>query len=69
MSVKHYCDGCGKEIDRSYVTDRFIPTLLINTTGSYVKVKAEVQLSVNGTWNRGDICRDCLLRVLTEGGE
>lgn len=57
--IKHYCDVCGKELDRNYVSDR-----LIRTMG---KVKTEVMVSIDGAWNHGDICLVCLMNVLTAG--
>jgi len=63
--IKEFCDGCGKEIDRNYVDKRFTKELNLNG----VSFSAEVIVSRNGVSNQGDLCFDCLMRILREGRE
>lgn len=70
--TKHFCDVCGKQLKRNYVSDRHTPTLKVEPESfdeKRVKVTAQVTVAVNDVWNEGDICLHCLLRVLKEGEE
>lgn len=70
--TKHFCDLCGAELKRNYVSDRHTPTLKIEPgsfDGKRVRVTAQVAVAVDGVWNEGDIFLHCLLRVLKEGEE
>lgn len=59
MSIKRFCDMCGAGIERSYVSPRL--------TSSLKNWVVEVQVQLNGTWNRGDLCKSCVLRIINEG--
>lgn len=59
MSSKWFCDGCGTEITRNYVSKR-----LQRKRGRFV---AEVMVHTDGTSNKGDICLRCLMDVITKG--
>ncbi len=61
--IKRYCDVCKEEIDRNYVSDRLV------MQKSNV-AKAEVVVAIDGVRNGGgEICRPCLMLILTEGVE
>jgi len=57
--IKYYCDVCGKELTRDYVEDRLVREL--------DRVKVEVTVAIDGTWNKGDICGDCLIKAISKG--
>lgn len=61
MSTKQFCDMCNAEIGRNYVAQR-------------MKIKrrefvAEVMIHKGATCNQGELCRKCVLEILTEGKE
>ena len=59
--IKHYCDICEKEVHRNYVSDR----LKMKLEGFEV----EVMVTKDNTTNSGELCRDCLLKILRTGHE
>jgi len=68
---KQFCDVCEKEIKRNYVGNRLKKKKIINRTntepnaaGCKTKIEIEVMVAVNGMWNEGTICEDCLMKVL-----
>lgn len=54
--IKTFCDICGEELSRNVCVER-----LIVSQGDF---KAEVLISKSGTSNEGDLCYDCLLKML-----
>jgi hypothetical protein len=56
--IKVFCDVCGKPLERNMVDER-----LIVESGEF---KAEVLIEKNGTSNEGDLCLDCLLKMLNQ---
>lgn len=61
MSVKQFCDMCNEQIGRNYVSQR-------------MKLKrreftAEIMIHKGSTANQGDLCRTCVMEILTEGKE
>ena len=52
MSYKAFCDKCGKETQRNYVSDRFAFTV-----GEYT---FRIIVATDHTWNSGVICLKCL---------
>lgn len=58
--IKHFCDACGKEVERSFVADRFKAERHMGGK----KFEIEVMVAVNGTWNAGDLCELCLRKVM-----
>ena len=60
-----YCDGCGVEIDRNYVSERYRPKLMFN--GQWFM--AEVMIHKGKTVNTGELCKECLLKIINEGKE
>lgn len=63
--VKHYCDGCGKEIERNFVCDRYKAGMLKNEHS----FTAEITISMDKIWNHGDLCLECLKELLLPGNE
>ena len=63
MVIKYFCDVCGEETERNYVSDRFKPEL-VHEKGSVITCK--VMVAIDGTWNGGIICEKCLRDVLTQ---
>ncbi len=63
MSVRYYCDICEREaierLKRNYVSDR--------AKIEKDNVIIEVSIAVDGTWNSGFVCKDCLERVFNDG--
>lgn len=65
MSIKHFCDVCGEDINENVVSQRLKhDTLLRTRKGGMVKVMFEITVGTEGTWNSGDLCRDCLFNAL-----
>jgi hypothetical protein len=60
MPIKYFCDVCGEETKRNYVSERLNPEL------GDGKVKCEVIVAINGSWNGGVICETCLRATLTQ---
>ena len=63
MTNKTFCDICGNELTRNMVTDILIVESASTAGGGF---SAEVLISRNGTTNVGDLCYDCLLRILNK---
>ena len=61
MSIKRFCDSCGTEVIRNYVSQR----LKLRRRG----FTAEVMLTYGSTCNSGEICRACLNKLLALGKE
>ena len=61
--IKIFCDRCGKETKENMVSQR-LSTVIQNKIGADCLL--EIMLGVNGVWNSGVICRDCLLEMLKE---
>jgi hypothetical protein len=59
--IKYFCDVCGEETKRNYVTERLKPEFCDDNC----KVKCEVIVAVGG-WNNGVICEECLRYALTQ---
>jgi len=64
MGIKYFCDVCGVETKRNYVSERLKPELLY---GEFERAaRCEVTVAINGAWNGGVICERCLRRVLSQ---
>lgn len=61
MSIQRFCDGCGTNIERDYVSNRLESERTFRLDGKRVIVKVECMVTVDGTTNAGDICRDCVI--------
>lgn len=60
MAVKHFCDVCGDEVGWNVVTERLKDST--NLRGR--KVEVEITIGIDGTWNKGDLCKSCLFAAL-----
>jgi hypothetical protein len=63
--IRRYCDICETQIGRSYVSDRFKPS--VYRAGA--NWAAEIIVRNGNTWNQGDLCLDCLKEIVAEGRE
>jgi len=61
--TKTFCDVCGGELERNYVRDRLRVWDGLIVADVTVGKKDKTGLS----WNKGDICRPCLIKVITNG--
>jgi hypothetical protein len=59
MPYKMYCDRCGKETDRNYISNRAIFV--------FEEWTAEVMIAREGHYNQGILCVECLDRLLRHG--
>lgn len=57
MSIKIYCDCCGKKIKGQHGRVRRI----------LGKVMVEIMVRYENTWNAGHICEACVLETVNEG--
>ena len=69
--TKWFCDGCGEVIKRCFVGDRLrryyrfpLPDL---PPKWYTQMHVEVMAGQEGGFNSGNLCLDCLLKIITEG--
>ena len=62
---KIFCDGCDKGIERNYVSNRLEKELMLGGQ----KFGIQVMVSKDSCWDDGDLCLDCLLKVINEGVE
>jgi hypothetical protein len=64
--IKYFCDGCGKEISGG--GERVIKELTLSPSSTIEnQIRIEVLVAINRTWNAGNICEDCVIKVVTEG--
>ena len=59
MSIKMFCDKCGKKTKRNYMDNTLNRTL--------DDFEAKVVISYLGNDSKGEICLNCLLKVINEG--
>ena len=69
MSVKRFCDVCGKKMDRNYVGNRYEPAMVGKDGKTGPRVELEIKVAIAGIWNNGEICLDCIKWVVNEGEE
>lgn len=55
--IKRYCDICTAEM----------ATALVRPQLEYGPLKLQVTRAVNGQWNGGDVCIDCIRYAFNEG--
>ena len=58
--IKQFCDVCTKEIGRNYVSDLYRPRLK--------QIQCNVGVTIKGS-NKGELCRECLLKCINNGTE
>jgi len=61
--TKWFCDVCGRELGRNYVSDR----LRVSDGLRVVEVTVGKKDKHGLTWDKGDICRPCLMGIITNG--
>jgi hypothetical protein len=59
--IRTYCDGCGEEITE---TGRLVRS---HTARDGCVIGVEVMVSVNGTWNGGHVCKQCVIDAVLHG--
>lgn len=64
MSTRHYCDICDDEVESVELRRKFDTFLTVLGNGSAVGI--EISRSVDGAWNGGHICNECLANALTK---
>jgi len=65
MTILYKCDGCGKTVERNVVQDRYKPKLFLE--GS--EFQLEIIVCKNGTSNHGELCVNCLRKIVRRGLE
>jgi hypothetical protein len=74
--IRRYCDACGTEITRNYVSERLKVKRSVRTEdGKWTTVEVEVHVGtavspnryVALTWNNGDLCIGCVIDTVTIG--
>lgn len=58
MSIKYFCDACGGEIPKDQ-TGRVVRKL--------ERITVEVLVAVDGVWNDGNVCKDCIVLAVANG--
>ena len=56
-----FCDVCDTEIERS--ANRTIMTYAMNGH----RIGVDLMVSLDDTWNGGDICLDCIITTVSNG--
>jgi hypothetical protein len=59
MAIRLMCDVCNKELQRNAAADR-----IKRRSGN---VSVEVLVSYKGTWNSGEVCEACVLKIVNQG--
>ena len=59
MAVKLFCDRCGKETQRNYVSQHVIVAL-----GGW---EVEIAVTQSAAGRDGVLCEDCLFQIIREG--
>ncbi len=64
--IKRFCDICGTEItkDNSIVSEIPGGRLGASIKKNGAELKVEILTSVDGTANKGDVCKHCVLDAL-----
>lgn len=57
--IRRFCDGCGREITVSRRNNR-----ILRENG---RIKVEVFVAVDGCWNGGDVCEECVTAAVNMG--
>jgi hypothetical protein len=59
--IEYRCDMCGKSTKRNYIAERYMPRIK--------NFQVEIMVSRNDCWNNGEICKECLLKIINKGTE
>jgi len=54
--IRMYCDQCGEEIETKNRLKRRLG-----------RVSVEVIVAVDGTWNGGHVCHNCIIEAVSKG--
>lgn len=68
--IKYYCDGCGNELDRNYVSEKLLIKDAIGDPPCTYGIQVQAGRSNDGVsvlWNAGELCRGCLIHLIVEG--
>jgi hypothetical protein len=57
--IRRFCDGCEREIKVSRRSNR-----ILRENG---RIKVEVLVAVDGCWNGGDVCAECVQAAVNMG--
>lgn len=63
MSVTYRCDVCNKTIANPETQ----PVFEKKQDAGKPKVQVRLQRSVDGRWNGGQVCDDCLVEIVSSG--
>lgn len=68
MSIRRYCDACGREITRNYVSERLEGDTTINTYNPRTRTPVTISViaGVNGVANGGDLCAVCVVDAVAQ---
>lgn len=58
--TKNFCDMCGKELGEQ---DNVVST---RVKGQNLHLFFEIIVGQNGTWNKGEYCRDCVFDSIAQ---
>jgi hypothetical protein len=66
--IKYFCDVCGEETERNYVSQRLKPQRVygLDKHNEYRVVDCEVIVAINESRKGGVICEDCLRLVIMQ---
>lgn len=65
MSVRYFCDGCGTELGRNVVNERYTPSKYFSGPhGSNKNISLEIIVSIGKIANAGHVCLLCLKDVV-----
>ena len=53
--IKYFCDICGKELKKSDCA---------RLSGSFHRLAFKVAVALDGDWNAGDVCHDCIRHAI-----
>lgn len=63
MSIRRYCDICESEI----VVGRTGMLYVEYCFGPGKRLCVELRHALNGTWNSGDVCNECMRAAVAKG--
>ena len=63
MTIRYFCDVCDEEVKRNYVGDRPKGEAFISTPTRGSPILIEIMSGTGGTWNKGVLCKSCLLKA------
>lgn len=68
MAIKRFCDACGAEMPEAHKPQiLFRREVFVGTAQTRVHIEVKTTRAVNGTWNGGDVCTECIQLTVAEG--